>query len=145
MNASGGLLLPEPAKELQQRLGTPVLPDPQQTLPRGINLIDEGQEVAAVLPVDLVDADRANAGEIHVITPPGDGHGDRPKHLVPAGTEDARDLFPTEALRPPREESHVGRGELVLAVRPGRLLDGHATTGTRDAPHHVEQEDARVS
>ena len=53
-----GPLSPEPAEKLEQRLGASVLADPQQTLPRRVDLIHEGQEVAAVLPVDLIDADR---------------------------------------------------------------------------------------
>ena len=97
-----------------------------------------------MLPVDLIDADRANAGEIHVITPPGDGHRDRPEHLVPAGAKDARDLLPTEALGPRREKPLIRRGELVLAIGPRHLFDGDPTAGAGDAPHHVEEEHAQA-
>ena len=65
-----GALLPEPAEELEQRLGASVLADPQQALARRVDLIDEREEMTAVLPMDLVDADRANPGEIHVIPGP---------------------------------------------------------------------------
>jgi hypothetical protein len=137
-------LLPEPAEEAEQRLGAAVLANPQQPLPRRIDLIHEGQEVSAVLPVDLIDADRSNSGEIHVIPPPGDGHGHRPKHLVPAGAKEARDLLPTEALCPRREKPLVHRGELMLALGPRHLLHGDPTAGAVDAPHHVEEEHAQA-
>jgi hypothetical protein len=38
--------------------------DPQQTLPRRVNLVDEREEMAPVLPMDLVDADGANSREM---------------------------------------------------------------------------------
>jgi hypothetical protein len=40
--------------------------DPQGELARGVDLIDEGEKVRAVLPMDFIDPDRANADEIHV-------------------------------------------------------------------------------
>jgi hypothetical protein len=63
----GGALFAQPAEELQERLRAAVLADPQQPLARRVDLIHERQEIRAVLPVDLIDADRANVGEIHVI------------------------------------------------------------------------------
>ena len=42
-------------------------PNPQQALARRVDLVDEREELAPALPMDLVDADRANTGEIHVI------------------------------------------------------------------------------
>ena len=55
--------------------------------------------VVAVPALDLIDPDRLNPGQIHVIAAPGDGHGDRPKHRIPTGPEDHGDLLPTQALR----------------------------------------------
>ena len=97
-----------------------------------------------MLPMDFIDADRANPGEIHVISAPRDRHRDRPEHLVPAGAEDARDLLPTEALGPAREKPHVGGRQLVLPVGPGHPLDGHAAARAIDAAHHVEKEHAQA-
>jgi hypothetical protein len=127
-----GPLLPEPAEEPKQCFGASMLADPQQTFPCGVDLVDERQEVRPVLLMDFIDADRANCCEIHMIPPPGDGHGNRAEHLIPAGAEDARDLLPTEALGPGGEKPHVGRRELMLAIGPGHLLNrpphrGHAT------------------
>jgi hypothetical protein len=139
-----GPLGAEPAEEAEQGLGAPVLPDPQQALARRVDLIDEREEVAAARPVDLVDADRANPGEIHVIPAPGDGHGDRAEDLIPTGAEDPRDFGPAEALGPPREEPHVRRGQLVLAIGPGDPFEGDTTARALDAPHHVEEEDAQA-
>ncbi len=139
-----GPLLAEPAEEPEQRFGASILADPQQTLTRDVDLIHERQEVGPVLPMDFIDADRANAGEIHVITAPRHRHRDGPEHLVPAGAEDARDLLPTEALGPRREEPHVGGGQLVFAVGPGHPLDGDATAPAIDASHDVEEEDAQA-
>src|SRR5262245_34964440 len=76
--------------------------------------------------------------------PPRHGHRDRPKDLVPTGPEDAADLLPTEALRPPRKEPHIGGGELVLAVRPRHRLDGDTTVRAIDSSHHVEKEHAQT-
>src|SRR5262249_29288950 len=129
-------------EESQERLHAAVLADPQQPLARCVDLVNERQEIPAVLPVDLIDADRVNTGEIHAIPPPRDGHGDRAEDRIPASPKDARDLGQTEALRPPREKPHVGRRELMLAVRPGHLLDADATARAVDAPHHVEEEHA---
>ena len=136
----GRALLPEPAEEPEQGLGPSVLTDPQQPLARRINLVDQGEKVRAVLPVDFIDAERANSGEIHVIVAPGDGHVDRAKDLVPTGAEHGRHLFPTEALGPAGQKPHVGGRELVLALGPGHVLDAHAARRARDAAHHVEKE-----
>ena len=56
----GGPLPSEPAEEPDQGLGTSVLADPQQALARRVDLVDEREELAPALPMDLVDADRAN-------------------------------------------------------------------------------------
>jgi hypothetical protein len=90
--------------------------------------------------MDLVDADRANAAQIHVIPPPGHGHRDRPKDLVPAGAKVARHLLPTQALGPRREKPHVNRRELVLPIGPRHVLDAHTTPRAIDAAHRVEKE-----
>jgi len=44
-----GALLPEPPEEAEQRLDASVLSDPQQPLPRGIDLIHEREKVRAIL------------------------------------------------------------------------------------------------
>lgn len=121
-----------------------MLADPEQALACDIDLIDQSQKVGAVLPMDFINANRANAGEIHVITPPRDCHRDGSEHLIPTRVEHPGNLFPTEALGPARQEPHGGGGQLVLAVGPGDLLDGHPTARTVDTPHHVEEEDAQA-
>ncbi len=97
-----------------------------------------------MLPMDFIDTDRPNAREIHVGAAPRHGHRHRPKHLIPTGAEDTRGLLPTEALGPAGEKPHVGRRQLVLAVAPGHLFDRDATARARDAPHHIQEEDAQA-
>jgi len=50
-----GPLLVQPAEEPERRLDAPVRAEPQEPLPRRVDLVDERQEVAAVLPVDFID------------------------------------------------------------------------------------------
>src|SRR5438094_5458364 len=132
------------AEKLEQRLGASVLADPQQTLPRRVDLVHEREEVRTVLPMDFIDADRSYSREIHVGAAPRHGHRHRAEHLIPTGAEDARGLLPTEAFGPAGEKPHVGRGQLMLAVGPGHLFDRDATARALDAPHHVQEEDAQA-
>jgi hypothetical protein len=99
-------------------------------LARGVDLVDEREELAPALPVDFVDADRANTGEIHVIPAPRHRHRDRPEHLIPAGAKDAGDLLPTEALGPRREKPQY-------VVVSWCFPSAHGTCSTR-TPHRAQ-------
>ena len=97
-----------------------VLADPQQALARRVDLVDEREELAPALPMDLVDADRANTGEIHVIAAQeGPGPIDRPV-----------------ALQQQSETDHQKGVRLSLVSMPGNRSVPYtrSATGVRNYP-----------
>src|SRR6516162_9707614 len=75
--------LPKPDEELTQTLLFPVLDDKQQPLHALVDLIDKRQELAP-LPVDFIDPEGRDAGEIHPRPSPDHRHLDRAKYALPA-------------------------------------------------------------
>ena len=119
------MLRAEPPEESQERSDGSLLPDPQQSLARGVNLVDQGQVLMPPLPLDLIDADGADTSKIHVRPSPGHGHVHRPKNVVPTDVESLGDLLPAQPLGPPRQKPGIGRGQVVLALCPRQPLHPH--------------------
>ena len=143
--------LAEPTEEPEQRLHAALRTDPQQSLPSRVDLVDQGQVPMAVLPLDLVDADRFDAVQVHVGAAPLHGHRDRAKDVIPRRVERPRDLAPTQALRPTSQEPRIGGRQRVFPLRPRHGFDADATGGTlhaseqhRDAPQRHEVETAKA-
>ena len=108
--------------------------------------VDQGEVAVPMLPLDLVDAHGRNPRQILVRSAPGDGHGHRAEHAVPAVRKVGR-LAPAQPLRPPRQKPGVGGRQLVLPRRPRHPLDAHSAAGRAGDPAHaIQEEDAlRVS
>lgn len=73
----------DPAEEPQERADGSLLPHPQQSFARGVNLVHQRQILMASLPLDLIDADRMDPREVLVRPPPAHGHLHRPEDVVP--------------------------------------------------------------
>src|SRR5712691_5599361 len=139
-----GAVAAEPPEELQHGLGAALLPDPEQAFAPGIDLVHQRHVAMAALPLNLVEADRFDAREIHVRPAPRDGHRDRPEYLVPTRLKDDGDVAPTEALGPAGEEPGVGGRDRVLPLRPRHGFDAHRLAGAAvDASHQIQEEDAQ--
>lgn len=124
-------------------LGSPGA-DPEQTATTGVDLVDDGQEVGgplALAPMDFVDANGLDVGQLAMGQPPFDGPFDGAIDRLPAGAEDAGGIPPGEASSPGGEEAHHGDGDRALAMAPGDKLDDHTVLGTLDPAGGEEEED----
>ncbi len=130
----------EPPEEPQERADGALLPHPQQSFARGVNLVDQRQILMPPLPLDLIDADGADTRQIHVRPSPGHGHLHRPKDVVPTGVEGLGHLLPTQPLGPPRQKPGIGRGQVVLAICPRQPLHADPTARTFHPPRGVDEE-----
>src|SRR4030095_11855433 len=130
-------LASQPAEEAQECLGLAMLADPQQAPGSRIELVDDGQELIALLPGDLVDADRREALQTAVGQAPLDRPRHRPEDRIPTGVEGLGHLFPRQALSPAGKEPDVGLGQPALALSPGQFLHPYAAARTVHAPRAV--------
>ena len=140
-------LFPEPAKEPQKGFHLAVPSDPQEASSMDIDLIHQGQVPMAFLPGDLIDADGSDAGEIHVLPSPVDGHLDSQKHGVPLGGKGLSRLLPGETLRPSRQKPgkrfrHGTFGS--VGKRPRHRLHPDPASTTIDPTRRIHQEDLDV-
>jgi hypothetical protein len=110
--------LAKPDEELTQTLLFPVLDDKQQPLHALVDLIDKRQELAP-LPVDFIDPEGRDAGEIHPRPSPDHRHLDRAKYALPARLETLRHLLPAQQLGPAGQEPGKTQRDRAFAQRPG--------------------------
>ena len=116
----------EPPEEPQERSDCAFLPDPPQSFARGINLIDQRQVLMPALPLDLIDTNRSYARQVHMSPPPGHGHLNRSKDVIPTGVEGLGHFLPTHPLGPPRQKPGIGRGQVVFVLSPRQPLHSDA-------------------
>src|SRR5512133_981938 len=133
-------VLAEPHEETVERCGGPVLSNPQQAFAAVVDLINQGHVLLPLVSRQLVDANRFDAIECHVRSPPSDSRLDCGVHRLPADLKARRRLLPTERLRPTGQEPDQGRGHLALAFCPGNQFNLDATEWAVAASRRVDQE-----
>jgi len=139
--SSPAALFAQHAKEPQEGLGGAILADPQQTLPLGVDLIDQRQVLVAALPLHLVHADRLDPLQVAVCQTPRHRMFYRAKHVLPRRAKGLGHPFPGKALCPAGQKPAIGRRQRMLAVAPGNLLHLHATSRAFDPTHRVDKVD----
>lgn len=111
-------------------------PDPEQAASAGIDLVDEGDEVAAPFvppPVKFVHTDDLHALQAAMLHSPPHHPLHVPAHGVPAGAENLRRLLPGEQFGRVGRIDHVRRSLAMLAHVPGHVFNrGFARRGAGD-------------
>src|SRR5690606_7515995 len=96
-------------------------PDIKQTARTGIDLIDERQEIGALLaapPVEFVLRERGDTGEVALFESPSDHILHRTENGVPTGVEYFGGLFPRQQPGPAGEKDLIGFGIRALTKIP---------------------------
>src|SRR5438552_4228257 len=132
-----GARLAKPVEEALECCRGAVAADPEEALTAVVDLVDDGEELVALLPADFVNTDGPNAVEILVSSAPLDGVAHCFEDHMPAGPEAPGRLRPAQRLGPTRQEPTVCRRDGRLAHRPGHRLDHNSAARTIDPTRGV--------
>ena len=136
---SGAALGAEPAEEPEQRLRLAILPDPEQPAQAGVDLVDDGEELVALVPQHFIHPDGGHVVQRTVRQSPRDGHLDGAEHALPGGVERVGNLGPTQALRPAGQKPRIRGRRVALALGPGHRFHHDAARRARDPAHRVDE------
>ena len=135
-------LFAESSEKAQQGFDGSVLPHPQQSPAFTIDLVDDRQVLVTSLPENLIDADGPHVGQISMGQAPLNGPFHRVKDLLPCRAEGDRGFFPRKPFGPGSQKMHVGFCQRVFPVSPWHGFDLHATPGTVDPAHGINEKDS---
>ena len=136
------VLLLQFGKAVVQGLLRPLLAHPQQPAAVRVDLVQQGQIMMALTKLNFIHAEGGDLVEAAMGEPIVHDVLDGMVDLVPAGPEGARHLRPRQLFGPPRQETPVDVGQVVLARAPGDLLDDHPAAAFAGNPAHpIHQKD----
>jgi hypothetical protein len=135
-------LFAEGSEKAQQGFDGSVLPHPQQSPAFAIDLVDDRQVLVTSLPEDLIDADGPHVGQISMGQAPLNGPFHRVKDLLPRRSEGDRGFIPGKLFGPGGQKMHVGFCQRVFPICPQHRFDLHATPGTIDPAHGINEKDS---